>query len=246
MPFKFQIKWNTPEGAVAPQGQFWCMLKCQQCIAMTSDRMRCLRKTCRGTPYCWSHLRSERKLRIKDSNIPGAGKGLFVDSPRHGDGPVFDTNDMIVEYYAESLTTTGLDRRYGMGTHVTAPYGLTVDGGITEDGACVRGVGSIANGAMYNRRTRRYSPEPNAKYDVDRTKNVAALFATRPLYDGDEVICNYGTDYRFVEDHVTESWTKNVSGRRRWGDDMTSPDDNTLVNQVPRRRSSGVRGRSRA
>lgn len=41
-----------------------------------------------GGPTCWQHGKNNKFLRVKDSTIPGAGKGLFVDKPGAKPGEV--------------------------------------------------------------------------------------------------------------------------------------------------------------
>jgi len=46
-----------------------------QCTHIINNGQQC-RKRCQiGLKMCWIHLLSEKHLRIKDSNISGAGKG---------------------------------------------------------------------------------------------------------------------------------------------------------------------------
>lgn len=51
--------------------------KSQQCTSNTLQRRQCKNKRAH-TEKCWIHLAKEDNLRIKPSNIPDAGKGLFT------------------------------------------------------------------------------------------------------------------------------------------------------------------------
>ncbi len=232
MPYRFKMTWKTPDGCTEPTGEFWCNLQCSQCTARTKSGRQCSKTTCIGTPYCWVHLRGERHLRIGPSLIPGAGKGLFVHSTRHQatGRPVFERGQVIVEYGGERVSEADTDRRYGRGDHVTAPYGHEI-----EDAACVRGVGSLANGATYDPRTRTHTPAVNAEYYLDdgvplaRQKTV--LRALQDLHHGDEVIVDYGTAYSFHEPHVLKTETKPISARAARASGSASSVDNTAVNE---------------
>lgn len=229
MPYKFQLTWKTPEGSTHPQGQFWCILKCQQCMATTSSGRRCSRTTCIGAPFCWSHLRSIGHLRIKPSSIPGGGKGLYVDSLISRD-PVFKAGDLIVPYHGETITEDELNRRYGTGDHVTGPYAaMNSEMGIVEDGACVRGIGSLANGSVNG------APPPNAELRAIPNQRALGLFALEDLDNGTEVIWDYGDDYRMDEPHVvrTDSYdSRMITQRQVQLNGVRSVADNSDVNDV--------------
>lgn len=236
MPYKFQLTWKTPDGSTNPQGQFWCVLKCQRCTATTANNgRRCSRTTCIGAPYCWSHLRSVGHLRIKPSTIPGGGKGLYVDSSRLRN-PVFKTGDLIVPYYGEVITEAELDRRYGTGDHVTGPYAANdSESGVIEDAACVRGIGSLANGSVNG------SPPPNAELRIIPNRNALGLFALEDLNNGTEVIWDYGDDYRLDEPHVVQTETfynRPITQRQVRTNGMQSVTDNTDVNIAPTQRGN--------
>ena len=52
---------------------------CVRCSARTKSKKRCTRKTCLIEGECWQHSAASTGLRVKNSRIPGAGKGLFAD-----------------------------------------------------------------------------------------------------------------------------------------------------------------------
>lgn len=186
MPYIFEF--NDP----VHRKDFRCQLQCVQCAQHKPNGQRCRGRTCIGTPYCWIHLLHRHHLRIKASNIPGAGKGLFVMSKDHGqDDIVFRKDSVIIEYDGEKVTASELDRRYGEVR--TAPYGLQ-EGDYVEDGACRRGVGTVAN----HGHPRRLS---NARFYRSRqAPRVFRLKATRHIRNGREVLVDYGDDYTFEKD----------------------------------------------
>lgn len=79
--------------------------KSQQCVSNTLKEQRCRKRTAH-TPKCWIHLAKQNNLRIKPSNIPSAGKGLFAwkkSIPR---------NTLISKYTGRKISKKELDRKY--------------------------------------------------------------------------------------------------------------------------------------
>ena len=175
-----------------------CPLQCTQCSATSqSTGQRCRMRTCIGTPLCWQHLLSQKKVRIMPSAV--AGKGLFAKSKTHAANAVlFSPGDVIVEYGGERITRAQLEARYG---DYTAPYGLSDDRQRNiEDGACKRGPGTLAN----------HAPNANAKYSMSRPKGRTPFFrlvATAEIRNGQEIFCSYGDNYLFDEptQHTTST-----------------------------------------
>lgn len=192
MPKKFTFK--GPEGS---QISFTCPLQCSACQAMnTKGGQPCKNRTCIGVPYCWMHLLKLHHLRIKQSSVHNAGKGLFAI--RRGDVdvqgnrvPIFKKGDTIIKYGGEPVTAQQLQARYG---NFTAPYGLSVTKNVFENGACVRGVGTLANHAVKSL--------ANAKYSyatINRRPAYAVIKALKNIYDGDEILVHYGAEYQLNE-----------------------------------------------
>jgi SET domain-containing protein len=107
---------------------------------------------------------------------------------------VFRNGDVIIEYGGEVVSDDTLDDRYG---DYTAPYALK-QGSHIEDGACKRGVGSLANHASQSR--------ANARFSFSRSTNKFRLVATKNIRNNKEIFCFYGRDYRFNEptSHITK------------------------------------------
>ena len=102
---------------------FRAQLVTKQCICDSANGERCNNKTVIGSPYCWIHLMSIKHLRIRESNIPHAGKGLFVLDKTQGDNDiVFHRGETIIFYHGEIITRNELERRYG---EYTAPLNLS-------------------------------------------------------------------------------------------------------------------------
>lgn len=175
----------------APDRQFRCELQCGRCTATTTTGGQCSKRTCVGVPLCWMHLLRDGHLRIKTSTVPGANKGLFAVKRGAGrDGVVFRRGDLITRYHGERLSEAQVDARYGESNAYTAPYAVHVVDDLFENGACVRGVGSMVNHARGAR--------ANAKLDVGRGRE-SVLRATKVIRNGQEIFIDYGSDYRLDE-----------------------------------------------
>ena len=173
-------------------------LKSVQCRGRTLRNANCKRKVVIGTPYCKDHLRSVLKLSIRNSLIPNAGKGLFADQRGAALGDiVFHEGDTITPYEGKRMSKNELNDLYGRDQRVTAPYAIEREyreehrGSIRPrsfilDGATERGIANLANQAMNN-------ADNNAKLHED----TAALVAIKDIAQGEEILANYGENYRF-------------------------------------------------
>jgi hypothetical protein len=137
---------------------------------------------------CWIHNQGKKGLKIKQSTLQNAGKGLFAVTKKGGnrDRPVFKPNEVITKYDGLPRTAEEIDEMYG---EYTAPYTLLVGRGQNEhniDAACRRGIASLAN----------HKPASRANAKLTETGN---LTATKNIFDGQEIFASYGRAYRFDE-----------------------------------------------
>ena len=77
---------------------------CDRCTGTTKAGNRCKNRTCRSG-LCWQHLKKVKNLRIKPSQIPNAGLGLWTTKR-------FKANEKVDVYSGEELTRAQLDARY--------------------------------------------------------------------------------------------------------------------------------------
>ena len=88
--------------------------KSNQCTAIAdSTGERCRLRTTRGRK-CWRHTLRDDNLRVKQSNVPAAGLGLFTGAKPMKKGA-------SIPYTGENLSRSAIDRRYG---DETAQYTL--------------------------------------------------------------------------------------------------------------------------
>jgi hypothetical protein len=195
------------------QEDFECAMRCMRCTARVGNR-RCARKSCYTIPYCWQHLKSVAHLRVGRTTLkdPATGRrfpfrGLFACKASDPGGLVFRTNQRITPYVGEVLSEPELDARYGDGL---APYtervgvGMQGDPDVYVDGACLRGVASLANDAIADSTCTTGKCETNAFF-FSGDGNYPSLRASKYIYDGDEIFVSYGDEYwdGDIPEHVT-------------------------------------------
>ena len=188
--YKFDMK-----NSVTNQPIFSGVLRQERCTANKRDGTRCSRIVTIGLPYCFQH-RNVQKLKIKDSNIPQANKGLFAfDATKAPGDIVFKRNDRIATYDGEEMSTLSIENRYG---DFTAPYGLQHHANreiSSTDAALRRGIASLVNHTIISR--------TNARLSFNTDKGI--LKASKNIRNGQEILVNYGADYRFQDSvHTTK------------------------------------------
>lgn len=168
----------------------------EQCHAVKDDGSRCKNRVVIGHEFCWIHTRHKLNLQIKDSNITHAGKGLFAYGPKNE--IIFHKGDRICKYSGEVIDKDELEKRYG---DYTAPYGVELHKGLYEDGSIERGIGSLSNHSHRKSKV-------NARLSINKNNN-AQLIAVKNIKGGDEILINYGREYKFDEDiHSTTNYKK--------------------------------------
>ena len=199
MPQRFRFEINE-EGVWTISHE--AILNAQRCLGYTKTGHRCQRKCVIGFEYCSTHLESIKKLKIKNSTLPNAGKGLFVSDKSKGPNDiVFKKNDKIVEYNGKIKTQEQLDEEYG---NYTAPYAMNIRG--TEnviDAGDKRGVGSLIN---HKSRT-----QSNCKFKDTRQNHRTVgveIVATKSIRNGQELFVSYGDDYIIEDENEVRHSTK--------------------------------------
>lgn len=171
---------------------FACTLDCEVCTFMVGTR-RCKRIVCIGLPMCWQHARKEYGIRIGDSpTIPGE-KGLIADRD-------LPKNKRICPYGGENLTNDELYKR-----SYNSPYTLECEKNNFWDGACKRGIGSMANA---NYKTGR---KPNAKLYCYKGEGYLKTL-DKTIKEGTEILVSYGRAYNF-EDYSTTTKRRKTAAK---------------------------------
>jgi hypothetical protein len=194
MPYKytFLINYKKVGNRMVYDKQFECRMKCDRCTHVNEKtRKRCKNTVCLGLPLCHVHLRTHNHLRIKDSTIKDAGKGLFAYKSAQGRETVFRKDDIIAEYNGELLTDAEVGERYTEGDEYTAPYVVNFGEDKNLDGACIRYAAAFAN-------HKKRKKDNNAEFLLVG-ENKLVLQATKQIRNNDEIFVYYGDEYRFDE-----------------------------------------------
>jgi hypothetical protein len=200
------------------------------CLETTKRGTRCRRKSVLSVGVCWQHLKSVAHLRIgrtrtRDEN--GNRKtflGLFAcDQSKPHDDIVFNKGDPICPYIGEIIDEDEFYERYP--DDDMPPYAVEHDqSGMYIDASVVRGVGALANDCDEDEDS---DCEVNAELveesDDEDLETFPYLIATENIFNGEEILVNFGDAWRNGE-HV-EHETKPRSAYRRTEYKCSHPDD---------------------
>lgn len=173
-----------------------------QCKGNNKHGQRCKRRVIIGLPYCFQHLQSITHLKIQDSTLEGAGKGLFAWRPG-AQGNVFNANQWIIPYSGEQMTRAQLDARYGQ--TATAPYGMEISRNHFLDAATHRSVASLIN--------HEHEYHANCKFQKNPRDQKVWVRCTDPIEHGDELFVDYGASYQHDVPNVHHSTDNRKYGR---------------------------------
>jgi uncharacterized protein len=151
---------------------------CVQCNAETKSKRRCTRTTCLIEGQCWQHSAASTGLRVKNSRIPGAGKGLFADRD-------IPKGRRIVEYAKKSNFMPGpVDLSRSDDRH---PYAICL-----TPRRCWDARSTQSTQARYSN-----GCDKPGRNDVCNAKMTPLgwLVSTRRIQRGDEILFPYGPDY---------------------------------------------------
>jgi hypothetical protein len=172
-----------------------------QCAAMNKiSKVQCKRRTCLYLPYCFQHVRSELKVYVKPSLIPGAGLGLFAAED-------IKNNAIIAHLSGEIISEDEQTRRYT--DEATAPYVVQEPGGTLRDGALMRYVGHYSNTRLGQRKQ---SIRANTNADIKRCHGQpgvhACIKASKLIRRDEEILTYYGDRYEMNPDFTSSTRRK--------------------------------------
>ena len=148
----------------------------QRCVAATKGGGHCKAKTRHGE-YCWVHLAQLRGARIKASQLPGAGKGLYAARDFH--------RDEVVARYTGDLVPTASPDNFG-----SSAYVLELSEAVSIDAART----NAAEGRMIND-ARGSGRRSNSRFSCNQRNKTAVVRATRAIKKGEEIFVAYGREY---------------------------------------------------
>lgn len=182
-------------------GDWNCRLQCGQCEFIKEDGAQCKNRTCIGFPFCWQHNRRLFNVKVKPSLIDEGEQGLFATK-------FIPNNTTICPHGGEIINERCLRQRYG---DTRAQYVIVfdedennpTDDDLYEDGACTRGIGSIARGSdaeggIYSNAT-----------IIKAGDNKNYLVSTRPIQPDEEIILPVDdAEHPYVTSRTTQADTR--------------------------------------
>lgn len=155
---------------------------CVQCNALTKQGTSCKRTTCKYTTYCWQHTKSIRNFVIKESNIPGAGDGLYTLKN-------FKKGDKILPYTGDLIDIPSDDDDDEL-----LEYALTIGDKIINAESTQSELTRYSNDCRIKNRRAGQCKNNNAQFD-DVGNYEAYMVATKNIKAGEEIFTDYGNEY---------------------------------------------------
>jgi len=190
---------------------FECDLASMQCEANGKTGKRCSNKTVIGVKLCWQHLLGLKHLRIKQSTVPGAGKGVFAVDPHRPAGAVIFAkgSNVMIPFDGEKMSLAASKQRYKK-HEAYARYAILDSKDVVFDAACMRSVGSIIASNISNRRG-----ASNVVYNSNKI-----LEATRDILNGEELLTSFknheiGDEDMYKATYIASNVTKIRSKPKR-------------------------------
>ena len=168
---------------VCPLDQEFEQTRCERCRARKPDGRQCSLKTCRQYPYCWIHLKSKEKLQVKNSTIPGIGKGLFYV----GREP-FPSDKRITDYSARQIDKEQRDPDARYVLKISANQFLDSEDPLNFVGRYIndpRNTGNQAN-TRFGKGVKIYDKED---------RKTIPVYSTKVIQPNSELFVDYGDTY---------------------------------------------------
>ena len=175
-------------------GNFDAQVKSHRCTHIKSNGERCKRQVIIGYELCWTHKRTDDEVAVKQSQIPHAGNGLFAVNGTDNNEIVFRKGDRICQYDGEHVAIDVLQQRYG---NNTAPYAIQLNSGQASDGAIERTIGCLLNHST--------KAKANVRFTNPNAQNKVFIDAIKNIRNKQELLVNYGKQYKFNEAGVQTS-----------------------------------------
>ena len=161
------------------------IIECQRCNYIKPDGVQCSRNTCLYPRMCWQHSIKTYPFKIKNSTIPGAGKGLYSTS-------VIKKHELMHKkagYYGGKVVSAAVYK------NSKNTYGVSLSGhkGIM-DGA------STQSGLLRRANTKKHGQGGNnaklirVNQTASRAERIGAQ-ATKRIPAGSEIFMSYGAGY---------------------------------------------------
>ena len=165
---------------------------CSRCIAITKKGTRCSLNTCAVGPKCWMHTLADENLRVKQSHIKEAGKGLYaqkgfrLNKSNKSNEVVFKKGATIGPYTGKILSAEQVKRLLkSKRTYILQENpNRFIDAVKTNSGAT-----RYANDCRASNKAKGQCKGNNAKFSNAKVK------ATKNIKNSEEIFVSYGADY---------------------------------------------------
>lgn len=154
--------------------------ECVRCAYVKPNKKRCKLTACATTKYCWIHLKMLYGLRVKESQIPNAGKGLFTEK-------VIKPHVNVGRYEGDVLTPEEVEARYP--GNKNRDYVLQITAGQLK--------GKYVDARSTQSSIVRYINDPKGSKFQANTRFTPAGYVqtTKAIPKGKELFVHYGNDY---------------------------------------------------
>jgi SET domain len=156
-----------------------------------------------GLDLCWIHLRSEKRLRIKDAGI--LGKGLFADNGTNLRSLVFNIGDNIIENDGEPLNAAQKMQRYG---NRTSPYLVGFDEDTFYDCAVHRCAAGLINHICHS--------QANVRFSTNHHNSGVRIRAIKRIYNGTQLRVSYNSELGNAAYIMNENNVRISTNNRRY------------------------------
>ena len=158
----------------------------EQCKGKTAKGERCKRRS-QKSGMCWTHLAKEQGLKIKKSQIPGAGDGLYATKE-------WNRGNNITEYGGDrvELDNNGNDVRTGQPWR--SQYGLQIK---KHPLTFIDARKTNSAPGRYANTARGSEFRNNAQLVYDRNGRKAHVRAAQRIEPNQEIFVPYGNSFHF-------------------------------------------------
>lgn len=132
--------------------------------------------------YCYVHNKYRKGLRIKNSTIKNAGRGLYAAKQ-------YKLGQIVSQYQGQKLKKRDVDKKYKEQGDFTVcngnkPHSICVDAAVT----------SSSNGRYANTQ----NTQNNTELKYKNTSKTFRLVATEPIQPQQEIFADYGQSYHLI------------------------------------------------
>lgn len=177
--------------------------ECNRCNARTTNGRQCTRNTCMYPRKCWQHFQKATGLELRNSRIPGAGKGLFVKRLSVKD--IRDGKTGIIKKGSHFTSYLGVVKSLAQYTRERGSYGVNITKNpqtgakeVVDAKSTQSCIARYANDCRPRNRTAGHCVGNNVGFGImpgKRRGENNTLVATKDIHPGEEIYASYGAPY---------------------------------------------------